>query len=327
MEYGKKWKSYWKQFLNENMLENYVSEMDQVDEELGNESRIEEICYKIYQDYQTSWQAYLEEIRIDFIKKLEEFESVHLLSGRVKTLDSLLGKVIIKRYKSLPDKHSAYAKINGINYKDIITDLIGVRIILNFRGNWKEIHEEILGEFPYEKELFGDDKDAGMTLPHSEKDRLAQKPKVYYAKGDDISEYQSYGLSTQLRENGYRSIHYIISYKGVYIELQVRTIYDEAWSDCDHRYVYKQDQNKSYSALKDMSSILCRMTNLSNDWGDIMKYVFDTQSCEDTGQGTWFAEPLMIKQLDEAQERLKDICHQVDKFRSNIQHRTVEEGL
>ena len=33
---------------------------------------------------------------------------------------------------------------------------------------------------------------------------------------------------------------------------QVRTIYDEAWSDCDHNYVYKQDENKSHTALEQM---------------------------------------------------------------------------
>lgn len=239
-------------------------------------------------------------------------------------MDSLLEKVITKRYKSLRNKKSGYAKIDGTNYQDIITDLIGVRVILNFRGNWKEIHEEILNEFPYPKVLCENDKDKERTLPHSGKDRMAQVPKVYYAKGDDIKEYVDYDLTTQLHEKGYRSIHYVIGYRNVYIELQVRTIYDEAWSDCDHRYVYKQDQNKSHSALEEMSGILCKLTNLANDWGDTMKYVYDTESCQDIGQGTWLANSVVIEELKKAQDRLEDICREVEAFRSHIEQKAVE---
>ena len=324
MEYNSDWKSYWSQLLETKKLEHYVSVMNQVDDALGHEIHIEEICHKIYEDYRISWQSHLEDVRINFLKIMEGIESVHLQTSRVKSVDSLLEKVITKRYTFLRDKSSVYSKIDGANYKDIITDLIGVRIILNFRGNWKEIHEEILGEFPYEKELFENDKNKEMTLPHSGKNRLVQTPKVYYAQGDNIEEYSQYGLNTELRKKGYRSIHYVISYQSVYIELQVRTIYDEAWSDCDHRYVYKHNQNKSHSALEKMSELLCQMTNLSNDWGDNIKYAFDTESFEDTGRGTWIADSVAVNVLQDAQDRLKKICNEVEAFRSRLEHKTTE---
>lgn len=95
------WDNYWREFIQEKKLDNFVSEMDQVDEQLKNQFRIEEICHKIYEDYQTSWKAYLEDVRADFLKTVDKFRHVHLQTSRIKTIDSLLEKVITKRYNSL----------------------------------------------------------------------------------------------------------------------------------------------------------------------------------------------------------------------------------
>ena len=326
MDNNTKWERYWKWLLENKKLENFVSEMDQVDNELGNAFHIEEICHRIYEDYQNSWKTYLEEARLDFLKILESFENVHLHTSRVKAIDSLLEKVITKRYESLFSKNNAYAKIDGENYKNIITDLIGMRIILNYRGKWKGIHKEVLGQFRYDRALFENEE---IVLPHSEDgtNRLAQIPKVYYAKNDEIGEFQKYGLNTQLHPKGYRSIHYIISYRKVYIELQVRTIYDEAWSDCDHRYVYKQDQNKSHTALERLSVILCQLTNFCNDCGDNMKEIYETESYEDIGQGNWLTDELSAKKLANEQKKLYDIYNEFEMLVSHIQSRLGEEKL
>lgn len=324
MDNNIKWECYWKRLLEEKKLENFVSEMDQVDDELGNTFHIEEICHRIYEDYQNLWETHLEKVRADFLKVLESFQHIHLQTSRVKTIDSLLEKVITKRYESLGSRNNVYAKINGENYRNIITDLIGMRIILNYRGRWKEIHEEILGEFNYDRAMFENEE---VVLPHSEdgKNRLAQIPKVYYAKNDDIKEFQTHGLNTQLHPKGYRSIHYIISYQKVYIELQVRTIYDEAWSDCDHRYVYKQDQNRSHSALEKFSDILCQLTNFCDDWGNNMKEIFEAESYEDIGQRNWLADELSAKKLAIEQKRLYDICNEIEVFISHIKSKSEEE--
>lgn len=54
MDYNTDWKRFWKQFLEEKSLGNYVSEMDEVDKALGNEPQIEKICHSIYEDYRSS---------------------------------------------------------------------------------------------------------------------------------------------------------------------------------------------------------------------------------------------------------------------------------
>lgn len=91
---------------------------------------------------------------------------------------------------------------------------------------------------------------------------------------------------------GYRSIHYTVSYQGVYIEIQVRTIYDEAWSDCDHNYVYKQDENKSHTAL------------------------------EQTDQNQWIASEEIYDVMEDSLIRIKDIYTQMEAF----QNRSVKES-
>ena len=55
---------------------------------------------------------------------------VHLQSGRVKEKDSLIEKVIRKRYEYIGSKTSAYAHLRGDNYAEIITDLVGVKLII-----------------------------------------------------------------------------------------------------------------------------------------------------------------------------------------------------
>ena len=136
------------------------------------------------------------------------------------------------------------------------------------------IHREILRTFPYVENL--QLYENGQLIPHAESGSslLAEIPKVYYAQGDQVDEFKAQGLETRLHKKGYRSIHYTVSFKKFYIEIQVRTIYDEAWSDCDHNYVYKQDENKSHSALESLSQILCDLTNISNDIGENMREIF-----------------------------------------------------
>lgn len=235
------WDTYWYDFIEKYKLHNHIQEMDMVDEKLGYGFRIKEICRMIYADYENRLKNQLEQVRADFLKMLDAFQNVHLQTSRVKSIESILWKVIDKRYRSLRNISSKYVNINSDNYNSIITDLIGMRIILNYRGNWTSIHNEIIKCFPYPKEGFHD-KESNDILEHMESgdNLLVQNPTAYYAEGDDVKEYVNYGLNVSAHRMGYRSIHYIVSFQKVYIEIQVRTIYDEAWSDCDHNYVYKK---------------------------------------------------------------------------------------
>lgn len=316
------WDEYWESLLNEKKLTNYVKEMDALDKVNKSGMSIEEICHKIYENHQEPSNQEFRDLREDFLNTIEDWKCVHLLSSRIKTVDSLLAKVIVKRHEQLGDKDKPYYRIDGSNYKELITDIVGVRLIINYRGFWKEIHEQMIQMFPYSDiEKYSSVK----TLPHPEngENLLAEIPKAYYAEGDDISGYEELGdlIEPKQHEMGYRSIHYVVSYKGTYMEIQVRTIYDEAWSDCDHNYVYKKDEKNSNSALCEMSKILCQMTNVSSDIGDSMRDIFCEDKITDLKDGSWEAPAEIVKFLDKSAEQLERITENLQQFKSRVVER------
>lgn len=310
------WEEYWRCLLEKKKLRMRIDEMNQADEAQNRSFRIEDICHRIYDDYQNRWKQSLEDAKVEFQRIIEGFQGVHLHSSRIKSIDSLLVKVITKRYENLRNPQSPYYKIDGSNYKDIITDLIGMRLIVNYRGKWEVIHHEIVEAFPYAEDLKL--YETGKLIPHSVSARplLAEIPKVYYAQGDQVDAFKKKGLETKLHTKGYRSIHYTVSFLNIYIEIQVRTIYDEAWSDCDHNYVYKQDENKSHSALESLSQILCDLTNISNDMGENMREIFESESIENLHNGHWRASEELIQSFDKSMGRIKDAYEELKIFRT-----------
>ena len=184
------------------------------------------------------------------------------------------------------------------------------------------MHNEIVRKFPYHQKL--NTCHEGEFVPHEAGNQfLAEIPKAYFAYEDDLSIYDGIRIEKKLRENGYRSVHYILSYKGVYVELQTRTIYDEAWSDCDHSYVYKHDENKSHAALQVMSKILCEYTNASNDYGDLMKHIYDQSPIFDAGVAKFITSADVKDEIKKLLDRFSRAQIELKQLLDNIH---VEEG-
>lgn len=315
------WEAFWNTLLDKHKLRRKVEEMDQVDRVKGHTTNIKEICHCIYDDY-SLWRDEWEKKKDEIWKIIEGFPGVHLHTSRIKKLESLIEKVIRKRHEWLGDDESKYANISVDNYRDIITDLVGLRLIINYRGHWLDMHKAILSEFPmasggvYEKDKL---------LAHVEGRNIqAELPKAFYAEGDDMKQYIDHGLIPKKHKMNYRSIHYTLSFKGVYIEIQVRTIYDEAWSDCDHNYVYKKDDNKSHAALQQMSGILAKLTNLSNDIGEQMKEIFDAEAMIDNHKNGWNTSKETLGQIEKAICRISEIQEDLTAFKNKL---TVDEAL
>ena len=278
------WEEYWKQFVDSYKLNDKISDMDEIDLDRNGRYIIKDICHTIYDEY-PNYREDLEKIRLDLLNIVEYFPGVHLQTSRVKELDSLLNKIIKKRSDAIISDTNLYAHLDANNYKDILTDLTGVRLIISYRGRWKELHEKILEVFPYYDNM--DEYSECSFIPHQENGRsvIAEIPIAYYAYDDDITMYKEAGIRTYLKENGYRSVHYVISFKGVYVEIQTRTIYDEAWSDFDHNYVYKHELHPSHPALKEMSLVLSQLTNAASDLGELMRCVYDNELIEESAEG------------------------------------------
>lgn len=151
---------------------------------------------------------------------IQKISSVHSVRWRVKTPSSLFFKLFRKKR----DNVEKYATINQENYRDIITDLVGIRAIHLFKHDFVAIHKELTSTW-----------------------NEAEPPKAYVRKGDiDEQEniYTHLSLKTEEHNFGYRSVHYIMESRPtkqrLLFEIQVRTIFEEGWSEVDHSIRYPE---------------------------------------------------------------------------------------
>lgn len=181
----------------------------------------------IWKDLQTIYDDYLPiihqlESTAEFIfNSLRKIDKVHSVKFRIKDPEHLIEKIIRKKKD---DKNS---NINLDNYKSEITDLIGLRVLHLFKFDFEYINEFILKTWDFKSNPIAN---------HREGDNP-----------DTLKRFQELGFELKVHKAGYRSLHYIVetilTKQKFYAEIQVRTIYEEAWSEIDHiiRYPYYTD--------------------------------------------------------------------------------------
>ena len=69
----------------------------------------------------------------------------------------------------------------------------------------------------------------------------------------------------------YRSLHYIIKYKGYYVEIQGRTLFEEGWSEIDHDIVYPYYQDDEM--LSDFSTLLNRLAGMADEMSSYFRRI------------------------------------------------------
>ena len=92
---------------------------------------------KIYSNY-TKLIPTLEKEAEHVFSKLIDLEKVHSVRRRVKKPKHLIEKIIRK------GKKYSQLDISVANYKEIVTDLIGIRVLHLFKDEWRDIHKEII---------------------------------------------------------------------------------------------------------------------------------------------------------------------------------------
>lgn len=179
----------------------------------------------------------------DTVKKyaevLQKCFGVHSLSYRVKDTKHLIEKIIRKNPEYLKSGDS----ISKENYKYKIMDLMGIRILLLFKEDWLFVHKFIM-------EQYGK--------------MLIEPPFAYVREGDSTNLYD--GVVEVKKTKPYRSVHYVIKTdKGFGIEIQVRTLYEEAWSEIDHKLHYPY--NLTNEILTNYLNIMNRLTGMGDEMG------------------------------------------------------------
>lgn len=172
---------------------------------------------KIESDYK-SQLPHLNESAEFLAKFLQKCTQVHSVRWRVKEPEHLLEKIVRKKASGSPK----YKEISVENYSELITDLVGVRVLHLFKHEWLDIHHYIQNCWEQVETVV-----------------------AYIREGDEgavVESYSSNGCKVQTHPAGYRSVHYIIltqpTIKKVISEIQVRTIFEEGWSEIDHKVRY-----------------------------------------------------------------------------------------
>ena len=231
---------------------------------------------KIYYDH-IAHIPDLERQRVEILATLTERASgvVHSIRSRVKEPDHLIGKIVRGAYSN-PGK---YHLINAQNYRKIITDLIGLRIIILDRRDWKIVHQNLLtiyrniperyvhrySDILTNYDLYTEEVSRYDTVPGCA--YHAERPVGYITTEEDRKLYKDEFLLLDSSKAHYRSLHYIIRYKDVYFEMQMRSLFEEGWLEFDHRMKYPNDR---YNKRKE--EYIGILSNLANAADQLISY-------------------------------------------------------
>lgn len=206
---------------------------------------------KIYDDY-VKLIPELEKESKNIVHRLTDNPGVHSVRRRVKKATHLIEKIIRKgtKYKE--------RGINVDNYREIVTDLIGIRVLHLYKDEWRSVHNEIVKLW-----------------------QTKETPQINIRRGDyNVEELETVIKDLNLncevivRDHGYRSVHYLIGIHikkilEIQVEIQVRTVFEEAWSEIDHQMRYPYDIDNP--VITEYLGIFNRIVGSADEMGMFIK--------------------------------------------------------
>jgi len=175
------------------------------------------------------------------VERLQTVPAVHSLKSRIKDAEHLVAKIIRKKCEG----HDI--AVDCTTYEESITDLVGVRVLHLFKDDWRPIHDFVNTTW-----------------------ELHEKPIAYVRDGDgDPLGFADAGCRVETHRFGYRSIHYVIKSQPAkcirLVELQVRTIFEEGWSEIDHKVRYPRQSDDPQLAF--FLTIFNRLAGSADEMG------------------------------------------------------------
>ena len=235
----------------------------------------------IFNDY-VALIPHLEPSAILIFNALMKMPNIHSVRYRIKDPEHLIEK-IIRRKKDDPT-----LEFNVDNYKDILTDLIGLRALHLFKEDWIDIHDSITNTWT-----------------------LKQKPVANFRKGDSenyFDKFKEKGCDTKEHKFGYRSVHYIVETQPAkqkyYAEVQVRTIFEEAWSEIDHTIRYPYDQENP--VFLKFLLILNRLAGSADEMGTFVKFLQEEMQLK---------EKIHAEALNQKEESIADLKEKIRELK------------
>lgn len=140
------------------------------------------------------------------------------------------------------------------NFRNEITDLVGIRILYLYPDQFITIHNEILKQVNQRKEW-----------------KFVEKPNAYTWDPEAAKLYDKLGISHEIKDTFYTSVHYVIkpyndNTQSVCCEIQVRTLFEEIWGEIDHtiNYPHKTESIACREQLKVLAKLISSGTRLSD---------------------------------------------------------------
>ncbi|MEK7097439.1 MAG: hypothetical protein AAB906_01165, partial [Patescibacteria group bacterium] len=176
---------------------------------------------------------------------LNKSPRTHSTKYRVKSPEHLIEKIIRKTMEK-------NAEISFADYREKITDMVGVRVLHLFKEDWREIDRFIKDKFD-----------------------VIEGPRAHIKEGDDDDSFAQNDCTIVRHSRGYRSVHYLVraglSKRQFIAEIQVRTIFEEGWSEIDHELKYPYIKNNLI--LERLLSILNNFAASADEMGSFINYI------------------------------------------------------
>lgn len=263
-------------------------------------------------DDHSSRSKNLQESAEFFAKVIQKLTRVHSVRWRVKDADHLMAKVVRKK----ADGVEKYKGLTVKNYHQIVTDLIGIRALHLFKDECIEIDTELRAVW-----------------------EPSETPIVYIREGDQgelTTRFAAQGFEVRSHPAGYRSVHYVIESRplnrSVFVELQVRTIIEEAWSEIDHRIRYPNFSQSELVAY--FLTIFNRLSGSADEMGGFVRGLATTlQDLENRvvrasaeKREAIDAMEKTLGEMDAVKQRDKESTKQIDRLKAEVE-RLKRSGL
>jgi putative GTP pyrophosphokinase len=168
---------------------------------------------------------------------------VHSIKARLKDEEHLREKI---RRKTESGDH-----IQVMDLLSTITDLAGVRVLHLYQLQFGDIHKVIADQV----------RRGDWTLRES--------PVAYTWDPECTRYFESCGVRAELKPSHYTSIHYTVKPRAesnLCCEIQVRTLFEEAWGEIDHQINYPKET--SVETCKEQLRVLAKMVGASTRLAD-----------------------------------------------------------
>lgn len=181
---------------------------------------------------------------------------IHSIKSRLKDPSHLEDKLNRKLNKGIV--------IDKNNLFDQITDFAGIRILHLYQDQFPAIHDAINQKIASGDWVF------------------VEPPMAYTWDPESQAFYDRLQIKTEVRNTYYTSIHYVVKPNNankVCCEIQVRTLFEEAWGEIDHTINYPHPTNSV--ACKEQLRVLSKLVSTGTRLADsIFRSVSDHNSYE-----------------------------------------------